>query len=152
VKRLAVLLPVLLPGLLLVCCSQPLTIEQIIISRIRTMEAQLEDGERRRFMTNFSEDFRAQNGQMTRDQLRAYVVLQLNRYKKLEARLFPITVQQVSESEVTAKFNALVTGGPGWIPEDGQLYEFNTHWRLVGDEWLLTAAQWEPIAVGELMN
>lgn len=151
-KRSAELLPAFLLGLLLVCCSQPLTIEQIIISRIRTMEAQLEDGERRRFMTNFSEDFRAQNGQMTRDQLRAYVVLQLNRYKNLDARLFPITVQQVSESEVTAKFNALITGGPGWIPEDGQIYEFKTHWRLEDEEWLLTAAQWEPIAVGELMN
>jgi hypothetical protein len=30
------------------------------------------------------------------------------------------------EGEATAKFRALVTGGESWIPENGQLFEFDT--------------------------
>ncbi len=113
------------------------------------MEAKIEAGERLNFMTHIAEDFRGQGGAMDRDQLRAYVVLQFRRYKNLSARLFPINVQEISETEATADFRALVTGGPSWFPEDGQLYRFDTHWRLDGDDWLLVAASWEPAALGE---
>ncbi|HKJ16947.1 MAG TPA: hypothetical protein VJ984_06355 [Xanthomonadales bacterium] len=143
---------ILLLSAMLVSCSQPLTTEQIIISRIRSMEAQIEEGERRRFMTNIAEDFRSQNGQMNRDQLRTFVVLQLTRYENLNAQLFPINVQQVNDQEAMASFNALLTGGPGWFPEDGQLYRFETFWKLEEEEWLLASAGWEPIRVGELVE
>ncbi len=138
--------------LLIAFCSQPLTIDQIIIARIRTLESQIEEGERRRFMNNIAEDFRAQGGQMNREQLRAFIVFQLTRYENLDARLLPISVQQLNETEARAGFNALLTGGPGWFPEDGQLYHFETFWRMDEGEWLLVSADWEPIAVGELAN
>ena len=133
-------------------CSEPLSTEQEVIAKIRTLEAQLEDGERRRFMNNIAEDFRALSGQMNREQLRAFVVLQLTRYQNLNARLFPIEVQKIGESEASAEFKALLTGGPGLIPEDGQLYEFTTHWRKVDGDWLLVAADWKPASVGELLE
>lgn len=133
-------------------CSEPPTVEQLIIAEIREMEAQIEAGERLNFMRHIAEDFHGQGGQMNREQLRAYVLLQFRRYKNLSARLLPITVQEVSPQEATADFRALVTGGPGLIPEDGQLYQFNTHWRLEGDEWLLAAAWWEPASLGESIN
>ena len=138
--------------MLLSACSPPPTTEQQIIARIRTLEAHIEAGERRQFMSNVAEDFRGQGGRLTRDELRAFVVLQFNRYKNLNAQLFPIRVRLVTENETIAEFQALVTGGPGWIPDQGQLYQFVTHWRLEGDEWLLSAASWEPIAMGELLD
>ena len=38
----------------------------------------------------------------------------------------------------------LITGGPGWIPDQGQLYDFETLWRYDGDDWKLASADWNP--------
>jgi hypothetical protein len=125
-------------------CSQPLTVEQRIIASIRTMEEKIEAGERRPFMEHIAEDFTGQGGLVTREQVRAMVIFQLNRHKRLQAQLFPIKVTESGDSTAVARFRALVTGGPNWIPESGQVFEFETHWRLVDDEWYLYAANWTP--------
>jgi hypothetical protein len=135
-----------------VSCSQPLTVEQQIIATIRQMEEKIEAGERRRFMTHISDDFLGQQGMMTREQVRALVIMQLNRHQRLQARLFPIRVTETGETTAAADFRALVTGGPKWIPESGQVYEFETRWRLDGDEWLLEAADWEPVPLDEALQ
>lgn len=137
---------------LAVACGQGMSVEQLIIAEIREMESQLEAGERLNFLAHIAEDFRGQGGAMDREQLRAYVVLQFRRYQNLGAQLFPITVEEISEREARADFRALITGGASWIPEDGRLYRFITHWRLEGDEWLLVAADWEPIPLGDLVE
>ena len=133
-------------------CSEPPGIEQQVTAEIHAMEAEIEAGERLAFMSHVSEDFRGQGGAMGRDQLRAYIVLQSNRYKNLEARLFPISVKEISATEAAAEFKALLTGGPGWIPEDGQLYQISTHWRLEDDDWRLVSAYWEPAPLGDLID
>ena len=53
----------------LFACSKPLTVEQQVIAVIREMEARIENGERRPFMSHVTEDFEGQNGGLTRDQL-----------------------------------------------------------------------------------
>jgi hypothetical protein len=132
-------------------CSQPLTVEQRIIASIRTMEAKIEAGERRPFMEHIAEDFTGQGGLMTRDQVRAMVIFQLNRHKRLQAQLFPIHVTESAGNTAVASFRALVTGGPKWIPESGQVFDFETHWRLVDDEWYLYAANWTPVVLDEVL-
>ena len=125
-------------------CGEQLTVEQQIIATIREMEARIEAGERRPFMAHISADFSGQHGSLNREQLRALMIMQLNRYQRLQGQLFPIQVIELGEGEATARFRALVTGGPNWIPENGQLFEFETHWRRVDGDWLLHAANWEP--------
>ncbi len=129
---------------LLSACSQPLTLEQQIISTIRIMEEKIEAGDRRPFMKHIAADFTAQNGTMNREQVRALMIMQLNRYKRLQAQLFPIRVSSTGDDSAKAVFRALVTGGPGWIPESGQIYEFETHWTLTDGEWLLQNTNWNP--------
>jgi hypothetical protein len=128
-------------------CGEQLTVEQQIIATIREMEARIEAGERRPFMAHISEDFSGQHGSMNREQVRALMIMQLNRYQRLQGQLFPIQVIEQNEGEATAHFRALVTGGPNWIPENGQLFEFETRWRRVDGVWLLYAADWEPVAL-----
>ena len=145
----------LLPALLvlaLCACDQPLTVEQQVIATIRQMEEKIEAGERRNFMEYIAEDFMGQNEAMTRDQVRALVVFQLNRNKRLSAQLFPIRVEETSEGLASANFKALVTGGPGWIPERGQVYDFDTQWRYEDDEWLLYRANWKPVPLDETLD
>ena len=132
-------------------CNQPLTVEQRIIATIREMEAKVEAGERRPFMEHIAEDFAGQGGALTREQTRAMFIYQLNRHQRLQAQLFPIHVTESSENTATADFRALVTGGPSWIPESGQVFDFETHWRLVDDEWYLYAASWTPVALEEAL-
>jgi len=126
-------------------CGQQLTVEQRVIATIRDMEARIEAGERRAFLAHIADDFSGQHGAMTREQARAMVIFQLNRYKQLQVQLFPIRVAEQGDARATARFRALVTGGPGWIPEQGQLFEFETGWRLDGDEWMLVSASWKPV-------
>ena len=144
----------LLAGLvvLLVACSQPLTVEQRVITVIRQMEEKIEAGERRGFMTHIAEDFSGRDGRMNRDQVRALVVFQLRRFERLQAQLFPINVTETGPGSATAEFRALVTGGPGWIPERGQVYDFSTAWREIDGEWLLTGADWQPVALDEVLE
>lgn len=132
-------------------CSQPLTVEQRIIAAIRNMEAKIEANERRSFMEYIAEDFKGQNGSMSREQVHAIVVFQLNRHKRLQAQLFPIHVTESGDGSATAGFRALVTGGPKWIPESGQVFDFVTHWRLADDEWIVYAANWTPVALDEVL-
>jgi hypothetical protein len=136
----------------LAACSQPMSVEQQVIATIRNMEARIEAGERRAFMEHIADDFSARDGAMNRDQVHALVVFQLQRHKQLEARLFPILVEETGEDTARASFRALVTGGPRWIPESGQVYDFITDWRRAGDEWQLVSANWDPVALDRALE
>lgn len=132
-------------------CSPPLTVSQQVIAAIREMETRIEDGERRQFIKHVSEDFSGQNGQLNRQQLMGLVIYQLNRHQRLHAQLFPISVTETGEETASANFRALITGGPGWIPDQGQLYDFETLWRYQGGEWKLTSANWDPVPLDEIL-
>ena len=145
----------LLLALLLLCilsaCGQQLTVEQQIIATIREMEARIEAGERRPFMDYISDDFSGQGGRMNREQVRALMIMQLNRYQRLQGQLFPIQVEDTGDDTASANFRALVTGGPNWIPENGQVFEFDTSWRKVDGDWRLIAADWDPVPLEEVL-
>jgi len=132
-------------------CSPPLTVSQQVIAAIREMETRIEKGERRQFIRHVSEDFSGQNGQLNRQELQRLVIYQLNRHQRLHAQLFPISVNETGAETASAKFRALITGGPGWIPDQGQLYDFETLWRYQGGEWKLTSANWKPVPLEKVL-
>jgi hypothetical protein len=150
VHRFLLPLALVLLGILS-ACGKPLTVEQQIIATIREMEARIEAGERRPFMQHIAEDFSGQGGSLDREQLRALMIMQLNRYQRLQGQLFPIRVEDTGDDTASAHFRALVTGGPNWIPESGQVFEFDTRWRKDGSDWLLTAAEWDPVPLEEVL-
>jgi len=141
----------MLLAVLTVACGEEPTVEQQVIATIREMETHIEAGERRPFMDYLAEEFSGQHGSLNRDQVRALMIMQLNRYQRLQGRLFPIRVQPAGEDAATAHFRALVTGGPNWFPESGQVFEFETHWRRIDGDWRLTAANWDPVPLDEAL-
>ena len=151
VRRFFIFLAVLLLSGLC-ACSKPLTVEQQIIATIRDMEMKIEEGQRLSFMEHIAEDFSGQEGSMNREQVRVMVIFQLNRHQRLHAQLFPIHVSEAGEDRATARFRALVTGGPNWIPESGQVFDFVTHWRFVDGDWELYSANWTPVALDEALQ
>ena len=132
-------------------CSPPLTVSQQVIAAIREMETRIENGERRPFMSHVAEDFYGQNEQLNRQQLSGYIFYQLKRHQRLHAQLFPISVKETGEATASAKFRALITGGPDWIPDQGQFYDFETLWRYQDGEWKLTSANWNPVQLDEVL-
>jgi hypothetical protein len=136
---------VVLLTLFVSACNPPLTVSQQVIAVIREMETRMENGERRQFIKHVAEDFSGQNGQLNRQELQRLVIFQFNRHQRLNAQLFPITVTETGENSATARFKALITGGPGWIPDQGQLYDFETHWRFESGDWILASADWTPV-------
>jgi hypothetical protein len=136
----------------LFACSQPLTVEQQIIAEIRDMEASIENRGRRAFMGHVADEFLGQDGMTTRQQLNALILYHLNRNKQLQAQLFPINVNSTSQETAEAYFRILITGGSGWLPERGQMYEITTHWEIQDGDWKLVRANWEttklPVVIG----
>jgi hypothetical protein len=149
VKARLALLAVLLA---VAACSKPLTVEQQVIHTIREMEHKIENGEQAAFLEHIDDDFSAQDGRLLRDQVRALVMFQFNRYERLQGQLFPITVTETGPDTAEARFRALVTGGPRWIPEAGQVYDFETWWELDGGDWMLKAANWDPVPLDEVLD
>jgi len=145
-KRASIVLSILSFGFGLSGCGSEPTLEQQVIAVIEKMELQAEAGERRAFMKHVDAEFTGQGGTMTRDDMRAFFVVQLNRYHHIEARLLPITVRDLGNGQAGARFRVLVTGGrPGMLPESGQLLQVSSTWVRKGGDWLLLSADWEPV-------
>ena len=129
----------------LVACAPGGTVAEQIEANIAAMEAAGEAGERGAFMDFVADGFEAQEGGMTRDDFRRFLFLQFNQQRRIRAQLFPITVVEQGPNLAEARFNVLVTGGAGLIPDDGQLFSVRTAWVLEGGDWLLWRADWTPI-------
>ncbi len=126
-------------------CSKPLTTQQQIIAVIRDMEARVEKGERRPFMNHVAESFHGQGGYFDHQRLNAWLLVQMRRNDRLRAQLFPISVSETDEFSAEARFNMLVTGGDGWLPERGQMLAIRTEWRKIDGDWQLIAAEWQEL-------
>jgi hypothetical protein len=129
-------------------CAKELSVEQHIIANLRAMEVAAEQGEHFEFMDFVSESFSAQDSSMDRRAFHRFMIFQINQNRRLHAQFFPITVQDTQDDLASARFNLLVTGGSGLLPESGQLFDVETHWGLEGDDWLLIKANWEVAQVG----
>ena len=151
-QRTLLAVPVLWLALAGSGCSEQLTTEQQVIAVIREMETRIEAGERRPFMNHVAEEFSGQDGKVNRDELRGLVIYQLNRYQRLSAQLFPIRVTETGAGLATARFRALITGGAGWLPENGRIYQFETSWSKTSGDWMLIGASWTPVPLEEVVN
>ncbi len=139
---LATLAPLLL---LLAACGPSGTIEDQVRDRITAMEAAGEAGERLAFMGFVADGFQAQGNSMSRDDFRRFMFLQMNQQRRIQAQLFPITVDVPGPNLAIARFKALVTGGGGLIPDDGQLFDVETEWVFEDGDWLLWRADWQAL-------
>jgi hypothetical protein len=128
-------------------CSQPLSVEQQVIAVIREMESSIEKGDRSDFIAHIDENFTGQDPLMTRDQLNAFIIVQLYRHEQLQAQFMPIYVNPEETGEAEAHFKVLLTGGQGWLPDSGQMLNFDTRWHQKGGVWLLRSASWQLVTI-----
>lgn len=89
-----------------------------------------------------AEDFTGEDG-MDRNGFRRYVTLVGFRAGRVGASLGPLDVKMFGD-RASVSFTAALTGGAGWLPEQAQVYQVQTGWRLEGNDWQLISAQWKP--------
>jgi len=89
-----------------------------------------------------AEDFAGSEG-MDRKAFRRFVTLMSMRYKSVGVNLGPMDVKLIGD-RATVTFTAAITSGPGLLPDQGQVYEVDTGWRLEGSDWKLISARWKP--------
>ena len=133
------------PLLLLLCasltgCSKPAP-EQALRDRIEQMAQAAVNKDASALFDHFAEDF-AGSGGMDRDNFRRYVQLIWLQQKDIGVKTGPLNVKLMGE-RATVDFTVVLTGGQGFIPDDGRIYQVQTGWRLEGDEWKLISATWK---------
>ena len=91
-----------------------------------------------------AEDFIGNQG-MDRRGARQLAVAVFMRHRDVGARMGPVTVELRSDTEATASFSVLATGGDGGLlPGNGQVFDVETGWRLLDGDWRLLNARWTP--------
>lgn len=138
--------------LLLVGCSEKLSVEQQVIGTLESMEIAAEDGSHLEFMRFVADDFSGQYGSMDRRGFHRFMIFQMNAHRRLQVRFFPIHVSEIDQDHASAQFRILVTGGRGLVPDSGQLFDVETVWLRDGSDWQLLKADWQPLQGDILWN
>ena len=126
--------------LLLPACSHAPP-EQALREAIAKMQAAGEARDMDALFEPIAEDFAGAQG-MDRKEFRRYMTLMAMRQKSVGVTLGPVEVKLYGD-RATAKFTAAITGGPGFLPSQAQIYDIETGWRLEGNDWKLIAAHWK---------
>lgn len=90
-----------------------------------------------------AEDFVGNEG-MDRRGARQLAAGAFLRYREVGAKLGPLQVEMQGDRHATVRFTAAISGGAGLVPQEGQVYQVATGWRLVDGDWMLTSADWTP--------
>jgi len=116
--------------------------EQALRDTISRMQQAGEKGDVDALFEPIAQDFSGSEG-MDRTAFRRYVTLMRMRQKAVGVTLGPIDVKLFGD-RATANFTATITGGPGFMPDQAQIYDIQTGWRLEGSDWKLINAKWTP--------
>lgn len=131
--------------LLLVGCGSKAPDQEIIESHILAMAEALEEKNTRRFAGYLAEDFNAVTYNLDRNGARLVLRRETMARENIRTRLSEIEVSLRGASRAVADFRALLTGGSGLIPDQGQWYRVSTGWRRDGGDWKMISAEWEPV-------
>ena len=135
------LLPIVLavaPLGLASCSREPP--EQVLRATIANMEAAAEAHDTDALFEPIADDFVGAEG-MDKKMFRRYVTLMGMRHKQVGVQLGPLDVKMFDQ-RATVSFTAAITGGAGFLPDQGQVYQIDTGWRLEGNDWKLISAKW----------
>jgi hypothetical protein len=126
----------------LVACSRPAP-EEALRDRIATLADAVGARDRRGIEAALHREFIGPGG-LDRDGVRRLASGVFLRHRDIEVVLGPVELLSLEPASARARFTAAVAGGTGGIlPEQAQLYEVETAWRLEDGEWRLLSAEWD---------
>lgn len=122
-------------------CAKPAP-EQALRDRIEKLQAAAMQKDAGAFFEHFADDFVGSDG-LDRENFRRYVQMIWLRHKDVGVQIGPLDMK-VIEDRATVNFTVALTGGQGLIPDQGQIYQVQTGWRLEDADWKLISATWKP--------
>lgn len=129
-----------LPG-----CSQEPAIEHLL-QRVDALEQAIEARQVDTAMTMLSADFSTGKGQDRKD---AHRLLLLHTLRHQTLNVIRTQTEASLDSsyadQARVRFNALVTGGQGLLPEQGRSYAVDSRWTFEGGQWYLNHLSWETL-------
>ena len=118
--------------------------EQAVRHHVEAMQQAIDARDAGDVEALLAEDFIGNDG-LDRRGARQLAAGMFLRYRDAGARIGPVSVELRGEHDAIARFTVLATGGDsGLLPEQGQVYQVETGWRLVDGEWRLLNASWKP--------
>ncbi len=124
-------------------CSR-MPAEQAVRHQLEVLQSAIDARDAGAVHDLLAENFIGNRG-MDRRQARQLAVAVFLQHRDVGARLGPVTVQMHGQTEATATFSLLATGGDGGLlSKSGQVFDVETGWRLIDGEWRLLNAQWTP--------
>ncbi|GAB3384487.1 YybH family protein [Lysobacter fragariae] len=116
--------------------------EQVLRDTVASLQHAIESRDAGAVEDLLAEDFIGPDG-MDRKAARRMAQLMFLRYQDVGVTLGPVQVE-LRGRQATVRFTAALTGGAGMLPDSGRLYDVETAWRQVDDDWRLVNAQWTP--------
>lgn len=126
-------------------CAHPPD-EEALRDRIAEMQSAIEARDADALADAVAVDFSGPEG-MDRSGLRRYAALMLLRQQRVGVVLGPIEVT-LHGDRATARFDAMVSGAEGLLPQGLEARRVDTTWRRDGGDWVLVAADWRSPARG----
>ncbi len=118
--------------------------EQAVRQQLKALQSAIDTRDAGAMHDLLAGDFIGNHG-MDRRSARQLALAVFLRHRAVGARLGPVTVETRSETEATAKFSLLATGGDGGLlPRSGQVFDVETGWQLEDGKWRLLNARWKP--------
>ena len=134
----------LLPLLLVLCaagCARTPP-EQALRDTMAELQAAIERRDAAAVESLLADDFIGPEG-LDRHGTRRLAQATFLRFRDVGSTFGPLDVT-LQDDHARVRGTAVVTGGAGSLPSEGQVYEFETGWRLVDSEWRMVSAQWRP--------
>ena len=116
--------------------------EEALRAKIAAMEDAAETRDAAGLAAHLAGDFVGPGG-MDRDRFRRTAALLWLRSSDVGVTLGPLDVE-VRGEHAQVRFTAMTRGGAGILPDQAQVYDVDTAWRLQDGEWALISARWEP--------
>ena len=139
--RVAIRVLCTLSVLLLSACTRTPP-EQAVRQQVELLQHAIEARDAAAVEAVLATDFIGNDG-MDKRQVRRMATAMFLRYRNTGISIGPLQLRMQGESRATVDFTAVATGGDGALPENGQIWNVKTGWRLDGDDWRLVSAEWQ---------
>lgn len=138
------LLPLLMLLLITACSKEP-AIEQLL-ARVDALEEAVEGRQVDTAMEMLTEDFSTAKGQNRKDahRLLLFHTLRHQNISVIRSQT-EVTPDTAYADQALVRFNVILTGGEGLLPEQGRSYTVESRWIFDGSDWYLSSLQWESL-------
>lgn len=131
--------------LLLIACSKPAAEEQIR-QQLAELESAVQARDASRIDSVLGENFAGPDG-MDRRAARRLAAAIFLRHQAINTRTGPLQIELQGDDSARVSTTVMVSGGSGGLlPEQAEMYRFDSGWRQQGGEWRMVNASWQPLA------